>query len=195
MNSCPQDLVPDYYGKTLSSEEMETVRRHAVVCPECQTTLEILAAIETPVPEPPAAFWSSLPGKVTEEARFRRRWTLAPAWAGGAAAAVVIIVLFAVLKPLPEVPVNGASEPYEPYERPAFVSLGLEEELWSISGSEVAFIDRSYDEEIDFPLDQDAWNLSESFLGKELLEVMDEETIRVFEELIDEMNPNNLERG
>jgi hypothetical protein len=195
VNNCPRDLLPDYYGKTLSLEEMETVRRHAVGCSECQATLEILAAIETPVPEPPAAFWSSLPGKVTEEARSRRRWTLVPAWAGGAAVAVVIIALFAVLKPLPEVHVNGASEPYEPYERSAFVSLGLEEELWSISGSEVAFIDRSYDEEIDFSMDLDVWDLPESLFGKELLEVMDEETIRVFEKLIDEMNPNNLERG
>ena len=181
MNSCPRDLLPDYYGQTLSPEEMETVRGHVAGCLECRATLEILAAIETSVPEPPAAFWSSLPGKVTKEARFRSRWTLAPAWAGGAAAAVVLIALFAVLKPLPEVLVNGAREPYEPYEQAAFVSLGLEEELWSISGSEVAFIDRSYEDEIVYFMDQDTWGLPESLLGKELLEVMDEETIRVFE--------------
>ncbi|MDF1536138.1 MAG: zf-HC2 domain-containing protein [bacterium] len=193
MNSCPRELLPEYYRKSLAPEEMETINRHAAGCPECSKELQILASMDSSVPEPPASFWASLPARVTEEGRSRPAWTMArPVWAGGIAALILVAGLSLFLRTGTERSPNGD---LGTYSSPAALSLGLEEEILFLSGSEVAFIDGFLDAGIVSSPERDTGDPLGSLFDRELLETMSPETIRVFEGLIDEMTLNQVERG
>ena len=73
--------------------------------------------------------------------------------------------------------------------------LGLEEEILTVSGLQVAEMDRSLEEQINLPVDIDYNDTFVSVFQTELFEEMDEKTIRVFETLIENLTPPGVERG
>ena len=136
MNRCPTALLPEYYREVLSTEDSEKIRLHVEGCDECRATFELFVALDDTVAEPPAAFWASLPGKVTEESRLHSRWGRMPAWAGGVAFAAAAVLFLVMTAPVVEVEKGNFEETYAAYETGSLFSLGLEEELLSISGSD-----------------------------------------------------------
>jgi hypothetical protein len=205
VKSCPRDLLPEYYLKTLPAGEMEKVRLHIENCSECLETVDLFAAMDSPVPEPPPAFWASLPARVTEEGRATRRWGRFPAWAGGVAVAAAAALIIAMSLPVTKIVENGVEDLYGTYGQGAYISTSLEEEILALSGyeaalqgtvySEMAFLDETYEEELIFSLELNEEDPLDSLFGAESMEIMDGETIRLFERLITEMIPEQTERG
>lgn len=205
MNSCPRDLLSEYYRKTLPVEEMDKVRIHLESCSECLETFELFAAMDSPVPEPPSAFWSSLPARVTEEAHAASRWGRFPAWVGGVAAVAAAALLITICFPVTKIVENGVDDLDGTYGQGAFISTSLEEEILALSGyetalpgtviSEMAFLDETYGEEMVFSLELNEEDPLDSLFGAESMEIMDGETIRLFERMIIEMIPEQTERG
>jgi hypothetical protein len=163
-------------------------------------TLELFAMMDKPVPEPPPAFWASLSRRVTEESNAGSSWTWWPALAGGLSAVLAVVLYIIVSTPTPDGTLNGAQEYFESYEQVTYISMSLEEEIWSLSGSETALIESVYEQdllsnkELDF-LEADGEDPLDSLFGAESMEIMDGETIRLFEKLINEMVPEQTERG
>jgi hypothetical protein len=205
VKNCPRDLLPEYHGGILSTEEMGEIRLHVESCNECLETVELLAAMGSIVPEPPATFWASLPARVTEEARATRRWGRLPAWAGGVAVAAAAVLLITISFPVTNIVENGVDDLDGTFGQGAFISTSLEEEILALSGyetdlpgtvySEMAFLDETYDEELIFSLELNEEDPLDSLFGAESMEIMDGETIRLFERLITEMIPEQTERG
>jgi len=220
VKNCPRDLLPEYYRKTLPAEEMERVRLHIDNCSECLETVGLFAAIDSPVPEPPATFWASLPARVTEGSRtvaalprevpIGSRWGRFPAWAGGVAVAAAAALLITISLPVTKIVENGVDDLYETYGQGAFIPTSLEEEILALSGyetplpgavySEMAFLDDTYEKELILSLELGYLELYgedplDSLFGAESMEIMDGETIRLFERMITEMIPEQTESG
>ena len=196
MNSCPTALLPEYYREAMSTEDSEQIRLHVEGCGECRATVELFAALDNTVAEPPAAFWASLPGKVTEESRLRSRWGRVPAWVGGFAVAAAAALFLVMTAPVVEVEKGNFEETYAAYETGSLFSLGLEEELLSISGSDgdiaESYLDESPGEMAMYDEDSDPMDL---LFDRGGLETMSSGTVEIFEKYIDEMTPNIEERG
>lgn len=187
------DLLPEFVHGLLSSGEETLVEKHLESCPECAREIRVLRELEQEIlPEPPRWFWTSLPEKVTariESSRKRRKRMLIPAWVGGLAAASVIAFMFIVPGPAPQLPTDLMK--YEAALSPGPVSLGLEEDIIGVSGT--------FEEDLEDSLDLE--DTSDIYLyGMEPIregygfEMMDENTIGVFEDLLEEMTLEKVGR-
>jgi hypothetical protein len=158
--------------------------------------MRVIRLLEDEVlPDPGQWFWTSLPGKVTAriEARRRRKarvWI--PVWAGGLAAAVIAVLV--LMQPGSTPSIKTEVPYYSIVETTESFPLGLEEEILSLSGVSV--------DDLDQTLNLDLGALSEELIATMDLipegdgyETMDEETIKVFEDLVEERPWGGSERG
>lgn len=198
MNVCQDrcwDLLPEYALGLLDAEEMKRVNDHLNSCSECAALLQVIRQLENEaIPEPPPWFWTSLPGKVTAQADARRKRKiriLIPAWAGGLAAAAIAGLMFLQPGPVPQPSIDSSD--YAVMESAGASYVGLEEEVLSMSGMLV--------EDLDQTLGLDMKNVSDAYIATMDLvldgdgyETMDEETIRIFEDLVEEMTPEGVRK-
>ena len=198
MKGCAEkyrDLLPEYTLGLLDPEEMKTVTDHLGSCPECAVQLQVIRQYESEaIPEPPPWFWTSLPGKVTAQVDARRKrkmWVQIPVWAGGLAVAAIAGLMLLQPGPVLQSPVD--SPDYSVVETAGAFYVGLEEEVLSVSGMLV--------EDLDQTLGLDMDDVSDAYIATMDLvldgdgyETMDEETIRIFEDLVEEMTPEGVRK-
>jgi len=190
------ELLPDYVHGLLDPEEMARIEGHLKKCLECASEVQVIRSLEDEtLPEPGPWFWTGLPGKVTAEVEARRRKknrVLIPVWAGGLAAAAVAVLMFLQIGPVTQPQTDFPD--YSAAGTADSVPLGIEEEFLSVSGLLIDDLDQT------FALDLNAAS-EELMASRDLVpegdgyETMDEETIRVFEDLVDKMTPEGSERG
>jgi hypothetical protein len=196
MNVCRDsagELLPEYVHGLLEPEEMKKVTDHLEGCSECASQVQVINLFaDEVIPEPGSWFWTSLPGKVTAQIEARRRGktrVLISVWAGGLAAVVVAALMLlqpgSALQPQTEALDYSVMETADPFP------LGVEEEILSVSGM---FMD---DLEQVFGLDLNVVS-EEAVVTMDLIqegggyETMDDETIRIFEDLLEEMTPERV---
>lgn len=198
MNACQdrfQDLLPEYALGLLDPVEMKRVNDHLISCSECAAQLQVIRQLENQaIPEPPPWFWTSLPGKVTAQVDARRKRkirVLIPTWSGGLVVAAIAGLMFLQSGAVPQHPID--SPEYTVMESAGASYVGLEEEVLSVSGMLV--------EDLDQTLGLDLDNVSDAYIATMDLmldgdgyEKMDEETIRVFEGLVEEMTPEGVRK-
>ena len=187
------ELLPEYVHGILDPEEMKRIADHLEGCLECASQLRVISQLEDEIlPEPPPWFWTSLPGKVTAQVEARRRGKtriLIPVWAGGLAAAAIAVLM--LLQPGSAPQIQTDVPDYSVIETTESFPFGLEEEILSVSGM---FID-----DLDQALVLDFKDVSNEYIATMDLilegdgyETMDEETIKVFEDLVEEMTPERV---
>lgn len=186
-----KEVLPEYLARRLSPEDAQMVREHLEGCGECRSELALVKRLaEESVPEPPISFWNALPGKVTSGVKDRKQKLFSlpvPVWAGGLAAAVLVILL--ILSPWKGYRVNIEIPNKYYVQMIDRFNQGLEEEILAVSGLKPSDLVRS--------LEQDMFNSEElyGFSGlsdayqSDPFEDMDDTTLRVFEELIDNISP------
>lgn len=190
------ELLPEYLKGLLAPEEMKRVAHHLEGCMECSSQMRVIRLLEDEVlPDPGQWFWTSLPGKVTARAEARRRRkarVLIPVWAGGLAAAVIAVLV--LMQPGSTPSLKTDVPDYSIVETAESFPLGLEEEILSLSGVSV--------DDLDQTLVLDLGAVSEELTATMDLipegdgyETMDEETIKVFEDLVEERPWGGSERG
>ena len=190
------ELLPEYVHGLLDQEEMKRITDHLASCMECASEVRVFSQFEDEIlPEPPPWFLASLPGKVTAQVEARRRVkrrVLIPVWAGGLAVAVIAVLMFLQPGSAPQLQIDDTE--YSVVETAESFPLGLEEEILSVSGM---FI-----EDLDQTLGLDLVAASDEYIATMYLilegdgyETMDEETIRVFEDLVEERPWRGSERG
>ena len=198
MSNCQdvfREMLPEYARGLLEQNETEGVEEHLKNCTDCASELHIIRQIERQIlPEPPPWFFNSLPGKVITEIRVRRRkrmrWMI-PAWAGGAAAAVIAILVF--LQPGPTPLMEDHVSDYSLVQTQSPLPLGIEEELLSVSGVNIDDLERTLGVELKTVPEN-------SIITMDLIpegdgyESMGEDTIRFFEDLLENMAPERVRK-
>lgn len=198
MNTCQSDikeLLPEFVHGLLDPEESEKVTDHLHTCRECVLEVQVLRQLADEVlPEPGPWFFDGLPEKVTAEIEVRRKKKmrmLFPVWAGGVAAAVLAVIIFLMPGTTPDLKTDIPE--YASLEVEEVFSLGLEEELLSVTGI--------FSDDLDQVIGQDLVTVSEdgvftmsSILEGDVYETMDEETIKVFETLLEEITPGKIRK-
>jgi len=105
-----QALLPAHLERSLDQESQAGVDRHVAVCEDCRTELALLRMMsEEPVPDPGAAFWAAMPGKIFRAmadreqqrtslwASFRRMWHILPRWAFAGASLLLVAAVVMLL--------------------------------------------------------------------------------------------------
>jgi len=188
-----RELLPEFVQGTLEPQQMIRVADHLDGCAQCVLEESVLRRLGDEVlPEPPPWFWTSLPGKITSEADARRKRKmrlLVPAWTGGLAAAAIVVVtlLQPATAPGPQTPepdfsIGGTA---------GMFPLGLEEEILPVSGMFIDDLDQVFSMDLNSVPDE-FLSTPDLILEGDGYETMDEETIQVFEDLIDEMTPEGV---
>ena len=196
MNICRDssgELLPEYVKGLLEPEEMKKVADHLECCSECASQVRVISLFEDEViPEPGPWFWSSLPGKVSSQIEARRRRktrVLIPVWAGGLAAVVVGVLM--LLQPgLPLQPQTHILD-YPVVETADPFSLGVEEEILSVSGMFMDDLEQVFGLDLNVISDETVLTM-DLILEGDGYETMDDETIRIFEDLVEEMTPERV---
>ena len=196
MSSCrdrSREMLPEYVHGNLEPGVMVEVAQHLGRCRECATEEAVLRELERDaVPEPDPWFYAGLPGKVISEVEARKRRKkriLVPVWAGSAAAAAAVAVMLIMYGSSPRLPVD--MEGYSAMGPAGDSFLGLEEEI--LTASESVFDD------LETPLLRDLGPVSEEFIAAADLvpgaggyEMMDEMTMQIFEDLVEEMTRDRV---
>lgn len=191
MSSCRHDLrelLPEFVRGLLGADEMAAVADHLESCEACESEEMVLRQLENEtLPDPDTWFLASLPGKVIAEVeanRRKKRRFLIPVWAGGLAAAVTAMFLLVLPGPAPRLPAELSDLSGMGTAGGAY--MGLEEEIFSASGTVFR--------ELEMPLVLDLGLVSEEFItaadlvpGGDGFEMMDDKTMRVFEDLVEKM--------
>ena len=193
MSSCREkcsELLPEYIRGSLDPVENEKVRDHLGRCPECALEARVLEQLDSgPVPDPDPWFFDSLPGKVTAEITDRsrnKRRLLIPVWVGGLAAAA--LVMFMILRTGPTSVYQAGLTGLDAVENSGYYSLGLEEELLPVSGTILDDLDRQFVQDLGV-LPSEYIASSDIIPEGDGYEKMDDETIRLFEDLVEELTP------
>jgi len=190
------ELLPEYIHGLLDPEEMKRIADHLENCLECASQLRVISQLEDEIlPEPPPWFWTSLPGKVTAQVEARRRGKtriLIPVWAGGLAAAAIAVLM--LLQPGSAPQLQTDVPDYSVVETAESFPLGLEEEILSVSGMFVDDLDQTLVLDLGAVSDELIATMDLILEGDDY-ETMDEETIRVFEDLVEERPWRGSERG
>ena len=188
-----RDLFPDFINANLDPEMEAKVTNHLAACPECDTEVRVLRQLgDEFLPEPAPWFFTSLPGKVTariEDRRKRKARMLIPAWAGGLALAAIAAVMFLLPGADSQIPTQIPN--YSAAQDGASLHLGLEEEILEVSNDFVDDIDRTIAEDLD-TVSGDVFVSMNAIFENDVYEIMDEQTIRIFESLVEEMIPENV---
>jgi hypothetical protein len=193
-----KERLPDFLSGTLSPEEAEKIRDHLALCAECREELDLVKSFASdPCIEPPSHFRVVLPKRDrTYSGLWGRRFALpfSPVWIGGFAAAVLALFILGPWRPFPTGVDEGLFDRYllQPAQPPI---LGLGEMVLSQPGLQRVEVDRELDREIALTDELEEIFPSVSGFSPALLEGMDEETIRIFEGLLDEITPYGKERG
>jgi hypothetical protein len=188
-------MLLEYVQGLLDQEETKRVTDHLEACPECPSEVQVLRQFEEEVlPEPPPWFWTTLPGKVSAQVEIYRRGKmrlLVPVWVGGLAAAVIAVLMLLQPGSVPQIQTDVPD--YSVIETTESFPFGLEEEILSVSGM---FID-----DLDQALVLDFKGVSDEYIATMDLvlegdgyETMDKDTIRVFEDLVEEMTPERVRK-
>jgi hypothetical protein len=190
-NKKVREILPEYMASRLSPERTQMIREHLGMCDECRQDLIIMESLaEETVPEPPMGFWNSLPGRVTSSIKDLdqkpHRFTI-PAWAGGFAVAVLLILLIIIPWKKIGTDIRIPGEYYA--QMTDRFGLGLEEEILSISGFDVAALDRSLEEDILLSGDLLVDDSPGGIYQPDIFDGMNDLTLEAFEKLIDEMSP------
>jgi len=184
------ELLPEYLQGLLDTEEVRRVKDHLNSCQDCASQIQVLRQLRDEViPEPPPWFFPSLPGKVTaqvEAHRRRRSRVLIPVWAGGLAAAAMFVLMLLQSGPAPQPPTDILD--YSIVETAESIALGLEEEILSVSGVLIEDLDQTLGLGLETVSDEITVTMDLIPEG-DGYETMDEETIKVFEDLVEEMTP------
>jgi len=190
------ELLPEYIHGLLDPEEMKRIADHLENCLECASQLRVISQLEDEIlHEPPPWFWTSLPGKVTAQVEARRRGKtriLIPVWAGGLAAAAIAVLM--LLQPGSAPQLQTDVPDYSVVETAESFPLGLEEEILSVSGMFVDDLDQTLVLDLGAVSDELIATMDLILEGDDY-ETMDEETIRVFEDLVEERPWRGSERG
>ena len=196
MNVCRDssgELLPEYVKGLLEPEVMKKVADHLEGCSECASQMRVISLFEEKVlPEPGPWFWTSLPGKVTAQIEARRRGktrVLITAWAGGLAAVVVAALMLlqpgSALQPQTHILDYSVVETADPF------SLGVEEEILSVSGMFMDDLEQVFGLDLNVISDETVVTM-DLILEGDGYETMDDETIRIFEDLVEEMTPERV---
>jgi hypothetical protein len=188
-------MLLEYVQGLLDQEETKRVTDHLEGCSECASEVRVLMQFEEEVlPEPPPWFWTTLPGKVSAQVEIYRRGKmrlLVPVWVGGLAAAVIAVLMLLQPGSVPQIQTDVPD--YSVIETTESFPFGLEEEILSVSGM---FID-----DLDQALVLDFKGVSDEYIATMDLvlegdgyETMDKDTIRVFEDLVEEMTPERVRK-
>ncbi len=189
------ELLPEYIHGLLDPEEMKRIADHLEGCLECASQLRVISQLEDEIlPEPPPWFWTSLPGKVTAQVGARRRGKtriLIPVWAGGLAAAAIAVLM--LLQPGSAPQIQTDVPDYSVIETTESFPFGLEEEILSVSGMFIDDLDQAL--VLDFKdVSGDIMVTMDLVLEGDGYETMDEDTIKVFEDLVEEMTPERVRK-
>ena len=189
------ELLPEYVHGILDPEEMKRIADHLEGCLECASQLRVISQLEDEIlPEPPPWFWTSLPGKVTAQVEARRRGKtriLIPVWAGGLAAAAIAVLM--LLQPGSAPQIQTDVPDYSVIETTESFPFGLEEEILSVSGMFIDDLDQAL--VLDFKdVSGDIMVTMDLVLEGDGYETMDEDTIKVFEDLVEEMTPERVRK-
>ena len=189
------ELLPEYIHGLLDPEEMKRIADHLEDCPDCALQVRVFSQFEDEIlPEPPPWFLASLPGKVTAQVEARRRVkrrVLIPVWAGGLAVAVIAVLMFLQPGSAPQLQIDDTE--YSFVETAESFPLGLEEEILSVSGMFIEDLDQTLGLDLVAASD-DIMVTMDLILEGDGYETMDEETIRVFEDLVEEMTPERVRK-
>jgi len=189
-----RQLLPEYVRGLLEQEEMDLIARHLEECRECALEECVLRQFENEnLPEPPQWFWTTLAGKVTAEARQKRRIrVLVPVWAGGLAACALALLLFLQVGTAPQL--KEGTPDYSLLDTGGTFALGLDEEIFLSVSADLL-------EDLEQALVKDLEPVSQQYAaGMDLLtegdgyESMDEATMKVFEDLVEEMTPEKVRK-
>lgn len=189
------ELLPEYVHGLLDPEEIKRVVDHLKGCPECASEVQVIRQLEDEVlPEPPPWFWASLPGKVTSQIEARRRWktrVLIPVWVGGLAAATIAVLM--LLQPGSAPQLSTDVSDYSLMETTESFPLGIEEEILSVSGMFIDDLDQTLG--LDLKAVSDEITITMDLIPDgDGYETMDEETMRIFEDLLEEMTPERVRK-
>jgi hypothetical protein len=189
------ELLPEYVHGLLDPEEMKRIADHLEGCLECASQLRVISQLEDEIlPEPPAWFWTSLPGKVTAQVEARRRGKariLIPVWAGGLAAAAIAVIM--LLQPGSAPQLQTDVPDYSVAETTDSFPFGLEEEILSVSGMYIDDLDQTLGLDLK-GVSGDIMVTMDLVLEGDGYETMDEDTIKVFEDLVEEMTPERVRK-
>ncbi|MDF1526697.1 MAG: zf-HC2 domain-containing protein [bacterium] len=188
-----EKLLPEYVKGLLEPKEMNKVADHLAGCSECASQVRVISLFEDKVlPEPGPWFWTSLPGKVTARIEARRREktrVLISVWAGGLVVAAVAVLM--LLQPgAPTQPQTDALD-YSVVEMADSFFLGVEEEILSVSGMFMDDLDQVFGLDLNDVSDETVATM-DLILEGDGYETMDDETIRIFEDLLEEMTPKRV---
>jgi hypothetical protein len=196
MNVCRDksgELLPEYVKGLLEPEEMKKVTDHLEGCSVCASQVRVISLFEDKVlPEPGPWFWTTLPGKVTVQIEARRRGktrVLITAWAGGLAAVVVAGLM--LLQPGPPLQPQTDVFEYSVVETADPFPLGVEEEILSVSGMFMDDLEQVFGLDLNVLSDETVATM-DLILEGDGYETMDDETIRIFEDLLEEMTPKRV---
>jgi hypothetical protein len=148
--------------------------------------------VDEHIPEPPAGFWTSLPGRVTSSTRKQQQRSYrlpVPVWAGGLAAAALLILLIITPWKGSRMDVRIPSEYFE--QITGRFGMGLEDEILSISGLHIVELSRSLERDILFSDRLYGPDSLNDLYQTGLFEGMNDITLETFEKLIDEMSPRS----
>ena len=196
MNVCRDksgELLPEYVKGLLEPEEMKKVADHLEGCSVCASQVRVISLFEDKVlPEPGPWFWTGLPGKVTAQIEVRRRGktrVLISVWAGGLAAVVVAGLM--LLQPGPPLQPQTDVFEYSVVETADPFPLGVEEEILSVSGMFMDDLEQVFGLDLNVLSDETVVTM-DLILEGDGYETMDDETIRIFEDLVEEMTPERV---
>lgn len=186
-----RESLPEYLTSSLPLDWAQMIGKHLEACDECRQELYLMQLmVEEDVPEPPAGFWTSLPGRVispvVEKRRGSHRFPF-PAWAGGLTIAALIIV--SIVSPW-----RGARvEVQIPGEYYSMVSgrldLGLEEAMITVSGLDAADLGRSLEQDMVSSVDLLGADVFLGLWQPDLYAGLNDVSLRALEKLIDDMSP------
>jgi len=191
IDRCRRQL-PEYIHGLLGPEEEKWIEGHLEDCPECAMEARVLGQFEKEVlPEPPQWYWATLPGKVTAQVRRKRRMrVLLPMWAGGAVAAAAVLLMFLLPHRSPQP--QGTIADYSLLGTSGTLALGLDEDIsLPVSGAFVKDLDQILERDLGSVPELLTADM-EIFPEGDGYESMDRSTIKVFEELVEEMTPKEV---
>lgn len=196
MSNC-RDIVreslPEYVNGNLDPEGEAKVTDHLATCPDCVTDVNVLRQLKDELlPDPATWFFEGLPGKVTAEIEVRRKrkqLILIPAWAGGLALAVFAAIMF--ILPGAEPDFKAQIQSYAAAKAEGSLPLGFEAEILEISSVFVNDLDKTIIEDLDV-VSEDVFVPINSIFENDVYEIMDAQTMRIFESLVEEMVPESI---
>lgn len=193
-----KERLPEFLMGDLSPDEERVIRDHLDRCGECGREVEFLSfmAADQDI-KLPDGFRVVVPEKVPASRVSGWRWSLRPLVPAGAAAflaAALILLFLGIRSPVPPDVDGQTLARYLSGSLEAAIP-GFEDAIFSNSGLLDADLDQTLSREMALVIEGEGHAPLGNGLLSGLLEVMDPETIKVFEGFLDAMAPEGAERG